>query len=78
MHNSALALPLVYIALALEWVYPLNPRRWKGGMAHHGGDVRGLYFVGEDGISVLFLRTNPTGWEFFVPARTTLVVMFDS
>jgi hypothetical protein len=44
-------------------------------MAHNGGDVCGLYFVGQDGILVLFLRTNPMGREFFVPAGTTLVDM---
>ena len=72
--NSALALPLVRVALVLEWAYPLNPCRWKGETAHHGGDVCGLYFVGQDGISALFLRTNPTEREFFVPTPTTLVV----
>ena len=43
-------------------------------MAHHGGDVCGVCFVGKGGISILLLHTNPTWWKFFVPAVTLIVV----
>lgn len=46
----------------------------EGEMAHHGGDVCGVCFVGKGGISILLLHTNPTWWKFFVPAVTLIVV----
>ena len=45
----------------------------EGETAHHGGGVCVLC-VGATVIRYEFLRTNPTGWEFFVPAGTDIAV----
>jgi len=46
----------------------------EGETAHHGGGVCVLLCVGATVIRYEFLRTNPTGREFSVPAGTYLAV----
>ena len=41
---------------------------------HHGGHICGIVVLGFTVLFVIFLLLNPTGREFFVPARTLIAV----
>jgi len=46
----------------------------RGKRQHHGGHICGIVVLGFTVLFVLFLLKNPTGGEFFVPARTLIAV----
>jgi hypothetical protein len=46
----------------------------RGKWHHHGGHICGIVVLGFTVLFVLFLLYNPTGWEFFVPARILIAV----
>jgi len=50
--------------------YPKLPRCRRGKRHHHGGDVCGLVCSGRQYFLYYSYRKNPTGREFFIPART--------
>jgi hypothetical protein len=50
------------------------PLRRRGKRHHHGGDVCGWLCLGRQYFPYDSYCKNPTGGEFFVPARTLILI----